>query len=1734
MSDKKHISGFSKGLVKDYSFDNQPLETYSYALNVVNETTEGDIGFLINEQSHELTSYIPNGYVVIGDIYIGNNNTIIFSVFDGISEIGILDEKDLYTTLINTKELHFDEKYPIRGVFRIKKNNERIIYFVDSYNKPRSINIDNLEKYYSIELKEWLDLGKNINDFIGEKWNDVSFNLIKSYEKIPFFNDVDILQNGNIKPGSYSFGILYTDEDLNNTNIISTSNVINIYNDNLTNEYGTIRGSRNIESALMTYGNTNKAIKLSVGNLDENYPFYRVAIIQANNMTGIPNKALLSEIIPTSESSYIYYGNDEQLIEIDLDSIQIDKEDINNVEFIQQLENRLILGKYKSKNINFCSFQKYASKISSHLTTRKVYLNSVNSSGNPKNPNSPFDNSGYMPGEVYSFGIVYIFNDGTLSPVYHIPGRNKKDIRTNVNGFNDNMDYYETPDSKYPEIHKCTNKEAYWGKDNYGDYLTGNPKRFHKFPFRKDRELSLYGKESTTVYIYNYKLILKVRLREGKTFPINNVTKEPILITCKVEYKKEGYDTYNNYSTIITDRSKLETIEEVVYNSDINIQTLSEGYGIISGEILNYADIFDISLIYETEVKEAIKPAYYTNIYGIKFDNIEKPHPDIKGYFIVRNERTNSDKLIIDNALFGPITSYSKNNTNYKVFNKWVNTAQGETVDSSVRDLDSKALYFFSPEHQFKNSTLNFTHINIQGSFDTVKMTSINNGEPSDTGNYATRPYSVVISDTMEGTSYNSEVHATTDSDGFNLIIGYRNSNLINKDNDYDINWSYDEDGNSTIQNIIYLNAASSKLYNGNTYYNACQDNKIGIIEFQNDIFANDDERNLIFGTENTKLYYGSLIVNNKTAYSNFLDRDYFKEHNNPICFDDDGYGNGVSIFNGDAYVNANTLVASTYYGMIMANRKKKEDKSSGILGVALIVVGVAATIFTAGAAIGVFGAISTAAAITLTTIGAMALSAGASMISANLKLENLKKMINEDYPNGLEHAISDKDISDHADDTYPYGCGLKDGTDNSDDAIAWFADRLTDLFIESSVNTGLRTSLTSINIDFINSLNNVANSNYNLADGTKVTASTYVDMTGFDENEFRAYLVEKLTTIDAERGDGRLYRGYANAEWYDINPDFDRKNKEKLFIHLPITYECCSDNDDYSQKYNNRLIYSEQSFQEEQTDNYRVFLPNNYKDLEGECGAITGLWRIENDLYIHTFEGLWRLPQNLQEKVTTSLSTYIGTGEFLAINPQKIESGNINYGSQSDFSTINVYNAVLFINQRSSEIFLYSKQGITDLTNLGMKNWFRENLPLKIKHQLYDLSQYQWRINNPTIGIGVLTGYDKDLNRILITKKDYQFTKTADFQGEFSYDKTDYVKNNIFIKDDKFHIVDSGYYKSIRPIGFDDFEIETNVLINTVQFNIEETFNTVTGRWFNKNSSTYKTIDYGSTSYLTTTTSGIDFTNVNLNKPSTIQNEYINAYFTCKFIPKETKTYNFYTKSKDGSKLYLDYISGGSPTSVLVIDNWLDQDVTLKTGSISLTAGVEYTVRVEYYHGTGTGNLSAGLTLLSENGGIIEFIDTGIIRYTPPTDFEGEDTVNLITNKHTYSTKPESIVFDVKSREGEEETFPYLSSDITTNDSSFYKSVLNFPCTADGTIEFRDKINIPHKIVIEYDDIQIFTINYDNTWYYGKNTLYLFNVVHNGVDDDITITIECEWKNPLNNDSYNKRINYEIDYDLS
>lgn len=1311
----KAVSQPSTGLSTDNNPIDQPKGTYRFALNAVNERVSGDQGKLSNELGNQACTTIPEGFSIIGDRYTEEDSTVVILVNPetGKEQIGTIDKDGIYRTHIDTSVLGLKITNQCDIIYRLRRGKERVIYWTDGLNKARTFNLNRPYNFYNQTYQSYLRAGGNPDTFAGEKWDAASFDLIKSYKSIPFFSNVEILETGSITPGSYNFAVQYVDEDLNPTEWINTSNTVRIYNDSTNNPYPRIRGSRNISTDAQNFSKASKTIKLTMSNLDDSFPYYRIGIIRAAGNTGKPEKVLLSDLFSTRESIFLYTGNDGALQEGSLAEILVDNEVIFAPQHIEQIENRLILANTKGKGINWCEFQKFTSKVSTDLVTKEVILNNVLSEPNVKNAKSTFIYRGYMPGEVYSFGLVYIFSDGTLSPVFHIPGISS----TNNTSL---MKHYELT-TKYLDVHNCSTN-SYWGNDSQNVSLTGKNVRHHRFPFRKDVNKPLVTKVSSPITTNKYRLKVNITLNPAWTpgpieFP-NSGTPDftPLIIDYDFKYQVGTSPGQDTYSGQLTDTDIGTDI--ILYNDVTELTELTPGVysSLDSGSSLfTYQgggnDRFIITETYESYVVDSSIDNDVSEIFGIKFSNIERPHPDVIGFYVVRNERTDDDKLIVDNSIIGTMTEFDQYKSFGLVMPKQYYTANncGNVGNSGkILKYSKNSVWFLNPEYQFFNKRVEFDNFEIEGKYEetSVNMPTISNVDGSSCNRGKSK--GVYIDDVQAGTSYNPDINKKKDKDddGFDLLLGYRNTNS-----------SYSIEDSITFpekERILHLNAASYQNFDAKTYYNVSVDNKIGMFLTPADDF--DTEWFYNSATKKNSLLYGSLVRNSNSLYSNFISRPYYKEHNNPILFGSNNTINNIEIYNGDAEISSMNFVSSVFYDMVVADRAKKNKVWKIVLGAVLVVAGVIAGIFTAGAGL-------TISAVGIATLSALAISYGVSLAISGIKFEQFKSMVDVDYEKGLKDTVVDGGVYET----------VRDTIEKDDDTIRWFSDRVSNIYIESSVAFGVRTGLTCGVTDFIDSPG------------------------AYNEAGFRNYLTEKFTVLDRDQGSGRMYKGYPTAEFYDMNLDYLRFNKEKQFSHLPLEYDCCSDSNEI---FPLRRWFSEQSFQEEKVDNYRVFLPNNYSDMEGEHGEITDIYRLANNLFINTKEGLWQQPANLQERVTNEIVSFIGTGDFLAIPPRKVIDDTLGSGgTQHKWATIKTKNGVFFINEIEGNIYLHNET-IKNISLIGERNWFENNLTPHLSKQLFDKYGVDFlHKNNPANpnGIGYLSTYDTRFERIILTKKDYR-----------------------------------------------------------------------------------------------------------------------------------------------------------------------------------------------------------------------------------------------------------------------------------------------------------------------------------------------------------------------------------------
>jgi len=1344
------------GLHSDNSLQNQPKSSQRFVLNAINETEQGDEFYRSNEESNEICAALKEDFVPIGKCYKGNNETIIYSVKkdNSVSEIGILSNSCQYTVHVNDEnsssndKLGFTVEHQIQATYRLRRGCERTTYFTDDNKKPRYYNFDKPEDF------------KNDNG----TWAGRKFNLFKEYNKIPKFKSVQVIDSGGvIEPGSVNISIRYVDEGLNPSEWIISSPIINIYNDSQTEDFLNIRGSINSDTDYINFPATSKSIKIELDNLDDNYPFYQLAFIEATSGNGQITKIKYTDTIPTSKDYFIYTGENISTIGTE-EEILFFNDIIYRANSIEQIENRLILANTEGKSVDFCKLQKYASKIKADVITKKIIVNQIQDPRNAKNPTMHFGDmitggTGYMPGEMYSFGLVYVFSDGSLSPTYHIPGKSN-DINpdtifeSGVNTYpmsNDN----ESENNTYIDNNNCSSDD-YWGLDSEGVLLKGKPVRHHRFPLRSKLGLPLVTEESSSSQTFDY---YKLSFSANGTTPLPCTQEMIDAGSCSTIVVAPPFQARVSYTVDGSPETLVMNIDTNNIPNPVNITELSALYSSNVIVVTQFEEsdgaggFYTVSsfpspkgLTYTSNIVPSsfdIKgKVYSTEILGIKFSNVEIPNlidtngEQIIGYYIVRNERVENEKTILDSAVLTPSL----------INNKYISHGLLQPQIGDSNRLSKDIFGLIHPEHKFNNKEYtNYTSIIQEGNFDVVQR-------------YDSKTR---YNDVLDGSSYDSSIHKKGNDDGDNqdgwcLTTVNRDTHVkFTPKTSFNI---LEED----IKEKFYLSAVHSRDINdgANTVYNIAGDNKIGMIQLNANNLINPVTENLPY-----------VLLKRKIAdsYSNFRTLPYYKDSINMETT------STTNVFSGDTYVSPMRYTNTLFWDNRVAKRAGKTSVWNYIIGAILIVVGVVLLIFGGSGAL-VIGA------------GIAVIGGGALFLSSGIEKDALVKAYYEEYDKGLRETVLDDliqlfyrdNISPFGIINYPYS---NDGP--SDDEIQWIGETVTDLWFESQINMSLRNKMTSDAPTFLDGPGLLESGNTEPLIGKEYYGLNYdLSVSRYPVSKMDNHINKKLLVYNSKRKDNRGYIGHSLGEWYQVNPDYHRINKQKIYYHLPLEYDCCSD---CKENFPHRWHWSEQSFQEELTDNYRVFLPNNYKDLEGETGEITNIFKIGNNLFIHTEEALYQIPRNYQERVTDQIVSFIGTGSYGEIPAQKIldDDTGSSAGSQHKWGLIKTPNGVFFPSENQRKIYQFNGQNLKPISDIGISNWFQNNMEIKLDKQYYDAKQelYPHR-NNPSnpLGSGFISTYDTTKERIIFTKKDLilnpEIFENLDFELCISNNQVTYFAN--------------------------------------------------------------------------------------------------------------------------------------------------------------------------------------------------------------------------------------------------------------------------------------------------------------------------------------------------------------------
>ena len=300
----------------------------------------------------------------------------------------------------------------------------------DDINPPKIVNsrwTRTENNTYKIINREQI----NQSNIYNEEFLDRETRLFRNVDGVTKIDLYNLSYYGKLKAGNYIIYMKYMDDDYNETDIVAQTGTISIFN-------GTITKPSSISGGLMDE-ETDKSILLKLRDLDTSFTYFKLYVYRT---TCDSNGILLNYAYKidknyeiTNSDDLIHITGFEDVVDISVEELNIQYNIVDSVKSQAQVQNMLFFANIsKPKDID-SDLQNMSLYIKSKQVNSEEsigYIDPYNYKAQTSDdayqveyysPLNIYYKLGYWPEEIYRFGIVYIYNDDHLSPVYNIRGR---------------------------------------------------------------------------------------------------------------------------------------------------------------------------------------------------------------------------------------------------------------------------------------------------------------------------------------------------------------------------------------------------------------------------------------------------------------------------------------------------------------------------------------------------------------------------------------------------------------------------------------------------------------------------------------------------------------------------------------------------------------------------------------------------------------------------------------------------------------------------------------------------------------------------------------------------------------------------------------------------------------------------------------------------------------------------------------------------------------------------------------------------------------------------------------------------------------------------------------------------------------------------------------------------------------------------------------------------------------
>ena len=360
---------------------------------------------------------------------------------------------------LDTEHLNFSLNNPVELSTQYSYDGSVNIIFNDNRNIPRLINSRFSTRQNN--TYEVIDrVGNNDTNIYDDSQFDIDSSLYKRVQTIPNIDFQSVESGGNLKVGNYVLYFTFADADDNETDFVGESGVVSCFKGNDRDPFSIDGGFRD--------ENSNKSIRFFINNIDEGYDYLHVYYTRTfsdiNTNRIIKAYKVTRKFIVRDGYCNVLITGDEDFQEIPLSDINVQYFIANTVKSQTVCQNMLFLGNITKPDLMYQDLTDISLRMFPFLETKPldkeignvsdgyIDLSSTSSPYEYYNTKNIYHRLGYWDEEIYRFGVVYIMNDGSLSPVYNVRGM--KDIPSVEYLFNSKLGY-----GKYKKVHETIDEK---------------------------------------------------------------------------------------------------------------------------------------------------------------------------------------------------------------------------------------------------------------------------------------------------------------------------------------------------------------------------------------------------------------------------------------------------------------------------------------------------------------------------------------------------------------------------------------------------------------------------------------------------------------------------------------------------------------------------------------------------------------------------------------------------------------------------------------------------------------------------------------------------------------------------------------------------------------------------------------------------------------------------------------------------------------------------------------------------------------------------------------------------------------------------------------------------------------------------------------------------------------------------------------------------------------------------